>query len=288
MWLAKCVVGSLPTTHRHNTHKTKSFAMSKTSASALECGVCSESVSVLRMPCCKYSLCVPCGERIVSDKQLKCPQCRALHSPRILDEVCEQVVDPTEEEEDALDLALAASALEFEDEQVTLCTEESKWQQQLDAVLSESLVFVCADKHGKVDEEAIELEQTLKRSKRIRSWEDEQLAWAGVKKSKQSVSSVVSGSPVVKGSPSVKGSPVDENAYNGFKLIRTRNPPSGVADGKRPQTMRMSVPDVGDLEVDVSVKAALKLSMRPKWIERVERDTNTQIQSRGNNGCSSK
>jgi hypothetical protein len=49
----------------------------------------------------------------------------------------------------------------------------------------------------------------------------------------------------------------------------------------------MSVPDVGDLEVDVSVKAAIKLSMRPKWVERVERDTNTQIQSRGNNGCSS-
>ena len=52
-----------------------------------QCNVCADekdSVEMVTMPCCQYSMCVSCGKRILKYKKVKCPQCREEHHERVL------------------------------------------------------------------------------------------------------------------------------------------------------------------------------------------------------------
>lgn len=60
-----------------------------------ECNICMDKKPVIGMPCCRFNLCTLCGERLVSDQQFKCPQCRKMHPEMVLTSflgnVCHQV-----------------------------------------------------------------------------------------------------------------------------------------------------------------------------------------------------
>jgi hypothetical protein len=167
---------------------------------------------------------------------------------------------------DDLSVVLAASLLAHEEDEKSRSVAESEWAQQLSAALSESMAFVDED-----------LEAAIDVSKRVRNWEDDQLEWAGCvvlsddsfsQESSVSQKSIV---PMGSSRKRVRASvPLAErkaaSELTGFKLIRCRD-----MDGKRAKkTLRVSLG--GDVEADVSIKAALELSMRPKWLERRNRE----------------
>ena len=251
----------------------------KKQSPSLECGVCMDKKPVICMPCCQYKLCLNCGPRILSRKQLKCPQCRVMHPESVLEGelLFGEVVS------DDLSVVLAASLLAHEEDEKSRSVAEAEWAQQLSAALSESMAFVVVDD---------DLEAAIRVSKRVRNWEDDQLEWAGcvvgddsfspefslvqasLSKASLAQASLVQASlskaSIVPMGRSRKRVRMSEgkaaSELTGFKLIRCRD-----MDGKRAKTaLKLSLG--GDVEADVSMKAALELSMRPKWLERQHRE----------------
>ena len=300
-----------------------------------ECGVCYLPESIFRLSCCNFVLCVPCGDRIKTRSGLKCPGCRELHDevPAVgsgLESATSKSKasssDSTGSDDKAADkadddlaVALAASALEFEEERKLREVYDSEWQQQLDAALNASVEAERAKRAASVREQA-ELKAALAQSKRVWSWEDEQLLWAGVEPLQvEPVSSDIevdegaedarpsSGDKGVSGlkrpsvaldssvpvkrskvSPSTEASEASQGkevgkylsvdnvqSLDGYKLIRNPKGRSQGVEGKRPLRLAVNGGNADDprvLDVDVSMKAALELSMRPAWMDRRERE----------------
>ena len=156
-------------------------------SSELECGVCMDKQPVIRMPCCKFNLCVPCGERIVVRRELKCPQCREMHDASLLKDcavVTSAAVSGSGAEDDMdLETAMAASLLALEEEKKARETAEAEWSQQLEAALRASELCALAERSQQEEAafaEDVDLAEAIRVSKRVRNWEDDQLEWAGV------------------------------------------------------------------------------------------------------------
>lgn len=187
--------------HVNNNHNLKSLKAPTTMSSSgvdseLECGVCMDKQPVIRMPCCKFNLCVPCGERIVSRRgvghkaELKCPQCREMHDASLLTD-CAVVTSAAAgsgsgggaEDDMDLETAMAASLLALEEEKKARETAEAEWSQQLEAALRASELCALAERSQQEESAAaedVDLAEAIRVSKRVRNWEDDQLEWAGV------------------------------------------------------------------------------------------------------------
>lgn len=240
------------------------------------------------MPCClksEYKLCEVCVGKIAKRKVLKCPQCRTEHD---LSELSKSASAPAPasggDAEDDLQVALAASTLAYEEEKKSLETSEAEWQQNLDAALRESMCSLEAETKKGFDEEelraalaasaeaaateaaaeAAELEKALKRSKRVRSREDDDIA-AVIKESKKLAKVEI---------PAAKRARVSEskNDFTGYKLIRSRGALGGRgSDDVQPALMTTDGRGL-NVPVDVSIKAALELSLKPQQYFKRERE----------------
>ena len=251
-----------------------------------ECNVCTmEYAEVYFMPCClksEYKLCEVCVGKIAKRKVLKCPQCRTEHN---VDELSKSASAPAPTsaggEDDEYQVALAASMLAYEEEKKSLETSEAEWQQNLDAALRESMCSLEVETKKGFDEEELraalaasaedaakfsaedaELEKALKRSKRVRSREDDDIA-AVIKESKKEHQI-----------PAAKRARVSEskNEFTGYKLIRSRGALGGRgSDDVQPALMTTDGRGL-NVPVDVSIKAALELSLKPQQYFKRERE----------------
>lgn len=268
------------------------------SAVGHECNVCTmEYAEVYFMPCClksEYKLCDVCVGKIAKRKVLKCPQCRTEHN---VDELSKSASAPTSGgdaaggEEDDLQVALAASTLAYEEEKKSLETSEAEWQQNLDAALRESMCSLEEEskKPVRYDEEKLEedlraalaaseedaskfaaeaakLEKALKRSQRVRSREDDELDLV-MKESKKLAKVEIPAAKRARASGSTEGNAPE---FPRYKLIRSRGPSGGRGSDDVPL---MTTDGRGlNVPVDVSIKAALELSLKPQQYFKRERE----------------
>ena len=276
------------------------------SAVGHECNVCTmEYAEVYFMPCClksEYKLCDVCVGKIAKRKVLKCPQCRTEHN---VDELSKSASAPTSGgdaatsaggEEDDLQVALAASMLAYEEEKKSLETSEAEWQQNLDAALRESMCSLEKESKNydeeKLEEdlraalaaseedaskfaaeaaaEAAKLEKALKRSQRVRSREDDEFDLV-MKESKKLAKVEI---PAAKRARASASASTEGKApeFPRYKLIRSRAPFK--AGGRGSDDVPLMTTDGRGLNVpvDVSIKAALELSLKPQQYFKRERE----------------
>jgi hypothetical protein len=304
-------------------HKPRKLNMETQSQECNIC--CAESSNIVSMPCCKsYQICVTCGHRLVQNKKLKCPQCRTLVSGDILKapkapKAPKATKAPPKSSnrvgaaaaaaagagagaggEDDLDVALAASALEFKDESERRAVEDDKWLQQLQLALDKSLQ---EDEAIEVDQE---LEAVLKLSEQQQlqqlqqlqqepdfedilqlSRREEEERMKQVQEEEEGLQRALKQSLDTDGDAGTRNNKrkleltQDEwEEQEGYKLIRTSRRGKGPARA-------LLLPQNSDrpLEVDVSLKAALELSLQPHWYHKRLREI--EELNRNKQGCSS-
>lgn len=246
----------------------------------MECSICMNQISsqqAVGKVCCKPALCRPCAEGMLKvNKALKCPTCRT--------ELDESVLDsppPVDDNDDEFEVALAASALLHKEEQKMLEAAELEWQQLLDAAIQESMLQKQIPAEEKMVEDAIanslqeqkadkaltekedvELDEALINSVECRSKEDEDLMCALKRSLEPEVKTEQQAPPAKRAKSESKGE------FKAYKIIRTRKPSSQNED------LRLSTNDGRTLNVpvDVSLKAALELSLKPSSFFRRQRE----------------
>jgi hypothetical protein len=254
----------------------------------MECSICMNQISsqqAVAKVCCKPALCRACAENMLKvNKALKCPTCRT--------ELDESVLDsppPMDDNDDEFEVALAASALTHKEEQKMLEAAELEWQQALDAAIQESMLEKQNPSEEKMEEEikdaiAASLEaqkvrdaaeekedanlvKALQNSKKIKSKEDEDLRRALKRSLKPSVKTEQQAPPAKRAKSETKSE--SKADFQGYKLIRTRTPSSA-----QNEDLRLSTNDGRTLNVpvDVSLKAALELSLKPSTFFRRQRE----------------
>lgn len=230
--------------------------------------------------CCKPALCRACAENMLKvNKALKCPTCRT--------ELDESVLDsppPVDDNDDEFEVALAASALAHKEEQKMLEAAELEWQQALDAAIQESMLEKQKPSEEKMDQEMeqaianslqeqkadealtkkedVELDEALINSIECRSKEDEDFMCALKRSLEPEVKTEQQAPPAKRAKSESKGE------FKAYKIIRTRKPSSQNED------LRLSTNDGRTLNVpvDVSLKAALELSLKPSSFFRRQRE----------------
>jgi hypothetical protein len=214
--------------------------------------------------------------------------------------------------DDDVQLALASSMESHEAECKKFETLESQWAQNLEWAISESLSVVSSAPHTlRVEQEAKEMEEALKLSEVEQSREDVELRAALKESSTFSASSAPELMNMPEPSLERKGKRKrvecfdkleDEEAVDVesseqsfktpeapeacYKLIRS-NVPVRARGGKqamrppmRPSMLLSSADGDSSLPVDVSLRAALELSMKPQRLFRLEREI-----ERGDSTC---